>query len=204
MSSATELPEQLPGFDAQAGVARLGGNTQLYQELLLSFFREKHDVIARLSQLLEDGEQASARELVHSVKGVAGNLSADQLFMAAKHLENSLKAEQPVNLHDLKEDFVKQFRQIMETLCSFEQSVAGQLVQQGESPQLDHAGIQAGLAELAGQLEDFSMDAADCFVRLRPSLPAGDELEQLAGAINDLDFDAALELLKTLSNKLDK
>ncbi len=204
MSSGTELPEQLPGLDIQAGVARLGGNAQLYRELLQSFYREKAEVPVRLSQLLEAGKQESARELVHSVKGVAGNLSADQLFIAAKQLENSLKAEQPANLTDLKEDFEKQFEKIMDTLRTFEQSVAGQMAAQGESPQLDSANLQAGLDELAAQLEDFSMDAGDCFTRLRPSLPAGDELEELAGAINDLDFDAALELLKALSNKLDK
>jgi len=204
MPSGAELPEQLPGFDIKAGVARLGGNAQLYRELLQSFYREKSDVLVRLNQMLEDGEQESARELIHSIKGVAGNLSADLLFTAAKQLENSLKAAQPVNLHDLKEDFEKQFEQIMETLRSFEQSVAGQMAAQGESPQLESADLQAGLDELAAQLEDFSMDAGDCFSRLRPSLPAGDELEALAGAINDLDFDTALELLKTLSNELDK
>lgn len=204
MSSGTELPDQLPGFDIQAGVARLGGNTQLYRELLQSFYREKREVLARLSQLLETGEQESARELVHSVKGVAGNLSADDLFMAAKQLENSLKAEQPANLIDLKEDFEKRFGQVMETLQLFEQSVAAQLATQGALPQLDRAELQAGLDELAAQLEDFSMDAGDCFTRLQPSLPASDELDKLAGAISDLDFDTALDQLNTISVKLDK
>jgi len=204
MSSDAVLPEQLPGFDIQAGVARLGGNAQLYRELLQSFYREKAEVLVRLSQLLEAGEQESARELVHSVKGVAGNLSADQLFIAAKQLENSLKAEQPVNLHDLKEDFEKKFEHIMATLRAFEQSTAVQAAAPGASQQLDMDDLQAGLDQLAAQLEDFSMDAGDCFTRLRPSLPAGDQLEELAGAISDLDFDTALALLKTISDKLDQ
>jgi len=204
MSSGTALPEQLPGFDIQAGVARLGGNAQLYRELLQSFYREKAEVPVRLSQLLEAGEQESARELVHSVKGVAGNLSADQLFIAAKQLENSLKAEQPANLTDLKEDFEKKFAQVMETLQLFEQSVADLQATQGTSPKLDRADLQAGLDELAAQLEDFSMDAGDCFTRLLPSLPASDELDKLAGAISDLDFDTAMDLLNTISAKLDK
>jgi len=203
MTSAMELPEHLPGFDIQAGVARVAGNAQLYRELLQSFYRDKREVVARLNVLLEAGEQESARELVHSVKGVAGNLSATDLYIAAKELENSLKQAQPFNLVKLKEDFENQFNQVMETLHAYDQSIDMRQPAQ-KAMVLGTAELRAGLDELAGQLEDFSMDAGDCFTRLRPSLPAGDGLEELAEAISDLDFDTALDLLKTISATLDK
>jgi len=202
MTSAMELPEHLPGFDIQAGVTRVAGNIQLYSELLLSFYRDKRELLSRLNDLLVAGEQESARELVHSVKGVAGNLSATDLFVAAKELENSLKQPQPVNLTLLKDEFEKQFSHVMDSLHSYEQATAlQQPAQQGGK--LDTAELRKGLMELADMLEDFSMDAGDCFERLRSSLTGSEELDKLSSAINDLDFDSAAELLKNISAPLD-
>ena len=204
MTSAMDLPEHLPGFDIQAGVARVGGNAQLYRDLLQSFYREKRELVDRLNQLLEAGEQESAQELVHSVKGVAGNLSATDLFTAAKELENSLKQPQPDNLAQLKGNFESRFNQVMETLHNYDQSIVMQQESAQEAIVLNTSELQAGLQELADMLDDFSMDAGDCFARLRSALDSSDEVEQLSGAINDLDFDSASELLKKISGNPDR
>lgn len=200
MTSDSELPAHLPGFDIQAGVARVGGNTKLYGELLQSFYRDKHEVLSQLNHLLDANEQASARELVHSVKGVAGNLSATELFVAAKDLENALKSEQPANLLQLKDNFDKQFTQVMASLLVLDQSLAAQQQPDQTATDLTMAELQVELQELKDLLEDFSMDAEERFLQLRPALEGGDQVDELASAIGDLDFDNALALLKKITS----
>ena len=200
MTSETELPAHLPGFDLQAGLARVSGNKKLYCELLQSFYRDKREVLSELKHLLEAGEQASARELVHSVKGVAGNLSATELFVAAKELENALKSEQPVKLSQLKDNFDKQFARVMASLLELDQSLEVQSLPNQAAADLTMAELQVGLQELMGLLEDFSMDAEQRFMQLRPALESGDQVDELASAISDLDFDRALALMKKITS----
>ena len=50
-------------------------------------------VARQLKTALEAGDIDGARALSHTIKGVAGNISADKLFVAAAKLDRSLKTK---------------------------------------------------------------------------------------------------------------
>ena len=85
------VPENLPGIDLQTGVERMGGNWELYRQLLLNY-PEKYAISVRdIQQAVEDGDIETAIRLAHTLKGVAANLRFDEVYGVARELELALK-----------------------------------------------------------------------------------------------------------------
>jgi two-component system sensor histidine kinase/response regulator len=86
-----ELPESLSGFDLADGLKRLQGNKRLYRKLLLSFASDYNAVANEIRQALDTEDFDQAHSLVHNLKGLAGNLAATELQVAAVNLEKLVK-----------------------------------------------------------------------------------------------------------------
>jgi CheY-like chemotaxis protein len=89
-----ELPEFLTGFDLAAGLKRLRGNKRLYRKLLLDFGENYGGVAAEINEALAAGDFRQAHSLVHNIKGLAGNLEATDLQVAAVEMEKLVKGDQ--------------------------------------------------------------------------------------------------------------
>jgi two-component system sensor histidine kinase/response regulator len=85
------LPESLPGFDLAAGLSRLMGNKRLYRKLLFDFGANYGAVAGEIRQALAAGNFDQAHRLVHTLKGLAGNLAATDLQAAAVEMEKLVK-----------------------------------------------------------------------------------------------------------------
>ena len=86
-----QFPETLPGFELGEGLGRLQGNRKLYRKLLISFADDYAASVAEIRQALDAADFGRAHSLVHSLKGVAGNLAAVKLQAAAVALEKFVK-----------------------------------------------------------------------------------------------------------------
>jgi signal transduction histidine kinase/CheY-like chemotaxis protein/HPt (histidine-containing phosphotransfer) domain-containing protein len=82
------LPENLKGFNIAAGLKRVGQNEAFYINLLFDFTREFGNSAHDLQKLLNAYDYDQAKMLIHSIKGVAANLSAPDLERNAQQLEN--------------------------------------------------------------------------------------------------------------------
>ncbi|MDQ5988053.1 MAG: Sensor histidine kinase RcsC [Syntrophus sp. SKADARSKE-3] len=90
-------PEILPiqpmsELDMAEGLARLNGNRELYLRLLSDFIAGNRDMPARVQQELRANRLHKAVELVHAIRGVAGNLGGKKLEAAAGELEKVCRA----------------------------------------------------------------------------------------------------------------
>ncbi|MGB9437737.1 MAG: transporter substrate-binding domain-containing protein, partial [Desulfobacterales bacterium] len=90
-----EFPAALPGFDLDEGLKRLQGNHKLYKKLLLNFAGSYADATEDIRQALDSADYKNAHQLVHSLKGVAGNLAAGRLQKATVGLEKLVKNADP-------------------------------------------------------------------------------------------------------------
>jgi signal transduction histidine kinase/CheY-like chemotaxis protein len=86
-----DLPRSLPGFDLAAGLKRLQGNRELYRKLLLNFANSYRDASESIQNALIANDIDQVHSLVHNIKGLAGNLSANRLLTAATHMDGSVK-----------------------------------------------------------------------------------------------------------------
>ena len=85
----------ITGFDTETALIRIGGNSDLYIKLLGDFHREYSDAVNEYQKLIKKDDLEPARRLIHTIKGVSGNLGAVPLQKASAELEAALKSTNP-------------------------------------------------------------------------------------------------------------
>jgi PAS domain S-box-containing protein len=83
------------GLDLDGGLRRTAGNVGLYNRLLSSLANTQADAAERVAAALRERDEPAARQITHTVMGVAANLGATALAEAASRLDNTLQAGQP-------------------------------------------------------------------------------------------------------------
>ncbi len=89
-SGSIALPERLPGIELSVALKRPAGNTELLIRLLKDFPHDYRNMVDQLRSALAGSDTAGAKRLVHTLKGVAGNVSATGVALAAHDLEIAL------------------------------------------------------------------------------------------------------------------
>ncbi|PWF48654.1 response regulator [Massilia glaciei] len=102
-------PVSLPGVDIDAALVRLGGNAALLTRLLGMFVEDFADSPLRIGQAITGADFGGAAQLVHKVRGAAGNLSANELHEAAGELEHLLTTGEHAQLETSLATFVALF-----------------------------------------------------------------------------------------------
>lgn len=82
-----DFPISLPGIDIDSCLKRIGGNHILFAKLLIEFTKNYATAADDIKNAIERGDFESARQLVHTIKGIAGNFSAKDLYAASLNLE---------------------------------------------------------------------------------------------------------------------
>ena len=92
-NSLYEVPSvfnQLSRINAEKAISRLRGNTELFKNLLISFVNECDDNYAKLISHISEGANKDAQLIAHSMRGLSGNISAENLQHLFQEIENSL------------------------------------------------------------------------------------------------------------------
>ena len=115
-SQSAPEPEagQVPVFDRNALLSRLGGNESLVEKFVAMFFASADEHLALLRQAAETGDTEQIRAKAHAIKGSAANVGAMSLSEAASALGKAIReeqfTEQPLLLARLEEQYAL-FRQ---------------------------------------------------------------------------------------------
>jgi len=83
-------------LDLVRGLHRLDGDAALQQRLLVSFLERHVHFTDELGTLLAAQRTEEAMDLVHSLKGIAGNLGAMALAQACARLIDEMRAHEPL------------------------------------------------------------------------------------------------------------
>jgi CheY-like chemotaxis protein/HPt (histidine-containing phosphotransfer) domain-containing protein len=84
-----------PALDVALALRRLAGDRELYLMLLKEFVRSYPQEMAMLRQALQEQDTPTARRMAHTLKGVAGNISAIELARHAAALEAAIEEAVP-------------------------------------------------------------------------------------------------------------
>ncbi len=204
------LFRNLPGIDAESSLDRLGGNQSLLKKLILNF-REKYAAsLTDLQTLLDNDDIESALDLVHAIKGIAGNLSFTGLFSAANKLEKSLAK----NGKKVSKNKITTFeRAIKEVFMSAEVLNIRCKDQQSSKPSISEtdfvlsvSDITPAVQELAESLAKNNLKAQEYLDQLEQTFidsPYEPVLKSISDLVDNLDFSTALSEVKQLAEKLD-
>ena len=195
------FPANLPGIDRERGMA-IVESAPLLRKLLVSFRRENLGVAKELRGALAAGDLELARRIVHTVKGVSGNLGATGLSGAALALESAMHdgGEAP---GPALEAFEARLDEALESIRILEETPAAS----AEAPRVQAGPVDrellAGLVRrLSVLLEAHNLNALGVWEELKPML-AGEAAERLDETLQGLDFGDASGHLEVIMQELE-
>jgi two-component system, sensor histidine kinase and response regulator len=201
-----DIPDALPGIDVADGVARIGGNAKLYKQLLMTFLRTRGEVGGEIRSALDAGDRETAERLSHSIKGVAGNVSATALHEAARDLEAAIKEGQTGGLDDLYRGFAEALEVVLGSIRQLADSVAPAHDDGPDDGEMNVGELTGLLAELAGLLGKNDLRADEFIDPIREHLGRSrcrEDMERLETCIDDFDFKGAMAALESISRAFD-
>ncbi|MBF0181406.1 MAG: response regulator [Magnetococcales bacterium] len=215
---AQGLPPILPGLDVSSALERINNNHNLLHRLLLEFHQAYAHADAMLQRLLhgkrkDDVDQAVI--LAHSIKGIAGNISAWQLHAAAAALETAIRREERAAWSSLLEEFANCLSEVNASIAglpALEEPAPSRLDVTSGGDRPDGAVVLPLLRKFAEQLRANQFEAVDMLDEIRPLLAGAEqatltELQRLEAHLECLDFQEGLKtfdcLLDTLNLSID-
>jgi|GEM_PF-534139 len=191
------IPE-LSGIDTVQGLRTTQGNRELYRRLLIKFKQSQTDFVKQFNSASNTDEAAL---LAHTLKGVAANIGAGEIQGLAQELEQLCKSNKAIPkavIQQLDQAIIE----VMDGLTVLEKKEQATSIEQ---PRIDYASIQSLMIQLQDLLTDddtAALDIANQVDKKLPASPAKNTLQQLITAVDDYDFEEALEQHKRLKEQL--
>ncbi|SLM29089.1 putative Histidine kinase [Desulfamplus magnetovallimortis] len=105
-----------PLINTATGLSRVNNNHDLYSRLLMKFHDDHLDIMKRINDAVNSGDQELAVRLVHTVKGVSGTIGAVSLQEKGALLEHALKSDFNSDNSKLVNEFGDAMQEILKLL----------------------------------------------------------------------------------------
>ena len=207
IDTAKPLTEQIviPDLDSinvNEGLSRVNKNGKLYQNLLFKFYNNNINLIDQIKKAYETGNEETALRLVHTVKGVSGNIGANELHIITKELERKLKEKDYTDLDELIDDYAQSLNPVLHSIAeyrNFQSSVKQHVHEDDNGTELNKELFTKLCDRLAALLEDNDTEAIAIVEEvLKLSGLLGDNrklFDEIENLVKNYDFDGALDLL---------
>lgn len=171
-------------FDSKFATNQFSGNQSLLVKILGKFINQYQDFDALITEYLQQQNFEAAKQQVHTIKGVSGNLGMKALHNACNQLE--MKLNNQVTDYTLKE-FLQVFKQTLTLVQNYstENAVEEMSTVGPEKTQL-----------IAALKRNEFISESKMYNYTRTLNLSSDKLNQLKQAIQDLDYPIAIELLE--------
>ncbi|CAG0995333.1 osomolarity two-component system, sensor histidine kinase NIK1 [Methylophilaceae bacterium] len=194
----------IDGLDVAQALQRVAGNRKLYRQLLQQFATVYESHTDEIRKALLNGQRLDAQRIAHSIKGLAGNIGATELATRAGDLERIIsEGGEAADTLDL-------FANAM-THCIANIRVWVEKVQKNEPPKklltqrADIGKVKNYLLALRGRMANHDARAVEFWEQHAQefrSCIADTDLVPLESAIQQFDFEAALQQLEVVLDSL--
>ncbi|MDJ1173642.1 PAS domain S-box protein [Roseofilum capinflatum] len=194
------ITPSLPGINVDAGLDRIGGNWESYEGLLKVFYQQCQDFDLHFQAAIDSQNWLQALEQVHSLKGAAGNIGAEQVYQWARTLEQMLGLE-TLNIEQLQLGKVK----LLEALEEVLEGIQGLPETQEEQKQWNRERIAGLIGEILELLETDLIEAialVDDLKHEAANTPLEPKISQLEDQLEDFEMDEAYRLFEDLRRML--
>lgn len=193
------LPAELPGLDLVGTMAKVNLNPHAYRRLLVDFHNRYLQAGERIAQSLGEGDRNAAQEIAHALKGAAGNLGAQALFLASQRLEAALGHEDRGGDGDAFQTFEAALGVVMGGLAGLEK-LEEEVEASGEIDPLRRGAL---LRELVGLVKEGNLASEKLLPELRSHLE-GSSLALFAVLKEQIDGFQFFEAEATLTRLMDE
>ncbi len=197
-----ELPN-IDGLDLKTALQRVGGNATLLKKLITRFNETQSDVIERINAATANGDFETATREAHTVKGLAGNIGADEVFNAAATVEGLLKNAEinglPEPLSALELTLKGLLEKISRAIPAYGEQSQAAAPPAAAASDVDIAALTEEIRKFAALLAEDDSSAADFSDGVADNLSTlghGAVARQIKALISRFEFEEALEKLK--------
>ncbi len=200
-------PDSLPGLDIRTGMERLGNSWSLYSDILKDFYISQKEFVMEFRDLVENKEFETAKAKAHGLKGAASNISATDLEIGARVLEDICEKKNNNRILNLLKPVEDALVQLEKNITVIEQykTNAVEPVKTDDS-QYDTSSIAELLEKLNKSLSDFDPVESEYYfkeIKTKFSFEALQaEFEDLEQRISSYNYDEAREILKQIIGEL--
>ena len=199
-----DAPFSIEGVDVVNGLKRVAGKQDLYFKLLKTFVDNYTGVTAKAQKLVMEKNVPELAALMHTIAGVAGNIGIKELYELAHPVSSELKnvsqeANPTLNSTHLQKT-IAVFTKLEKQLPIIEKFVKANAKIAAATSEVSDDELNERLAALAKAIENNDMQAGDLcedmIVKFTLSEEMKSKLTGIQKALNEFEFDAALDILK--------
>lgn len=162
--------QKLTSFDVEQALFRLGGDYDLYLQILRSFKETFRSFPDTLQEIVETGENRRIQQELHTLKGVAANIEAEEISKQVKFLEGQLiKGKGTLAVKDVEQlkSAIKRSLQEIDSLDEAKEKHA-EKKHTGEEPSKQE--LIAKLHELEKLFSNYDAGVRDILGQIKPGL----------------------------------
>ncbi len=182
--NAHDFPKAIPGLDLERGLKAVNSNSSLYKKLLMDFYHGHTDTGHAVSRAVQQNNTDKASLLIHTIKGISGNLAARNLYHATCDLESAIKNKEP-DISTLLGNFTSSHEELFQSLEQF-------CASDKENPPTRHTASPDQTRPILEKL--------DKLIQLHDT----DIEEYLDSILHELDTPKTHELLKTFTRQVNQ
>ncbi|MEH6589127.1 MAG: ATP-binding protein [Halioglobus sp.] len=189
----------IEGIDREESLVRLANNKALYLKMLQRFYRSYRDFDQQLENTVKASGQEKLGYLIHTLKGVAGNIGATEVERTASEIEKIMASGEP------DPDSLTGLSRAMDSLISQLARLDDDSTFSGEESGFDQEVAKNILANLSAMIAEYDTATTAFLQRSEAALStpalAGD-LDKLQRAIEEYNYDAASTICTAMQTKL--
>lgn len=191
-SQEPDIPD-IPGLNIKSALVRLNNKKKLYLSILEKFYTNNQNFISELKATLDKEDHETAQRLIHTLKGVTGNIGADSLHEFTKIVEHSIieKDSEKTNVEITKLE--------VELVALFDNIVSNtEFGKTDETVAIDHKAIQKLLPELIENIKNKSPKSKKTIEALENAGYKNEVFDEIKSAVGKYNFKKAIELINEL------
>ncbi|MDR9405121.1 MAG: Hpt domain-containing protein, partial [Halothece sp. Uz-M2-17] len=202
--------DQLPGLNVEMGLSRIGGDWSAYQNLLKRFQKNYQDFVTQLQTLFDEQKQVQAQRFIHTLKGAAGNIGADQLYQISAHLEQTLRDQKNLTFSELRQDWLslqQELQQVQESITDLLTDETSLKHNKISSQISDFSEVLAIVSNITELLETNLADAIDYLEALKQRTQGTSwhrAVQEIDQNLADFDTDRAQQLLVQMARNIER
>lgn len=194
--SFDNLPHTMATLNVNTALNRLSGNRKLLEKLVHQFVEDYRNVTDIIQEKFSKQDYQEVHKIVHTLKGVAGNISATEVANAAERLETALLKETNEQYDDLLAKLKACLNSLFDELSNLHLTV-----DKGETSPPPHSTtrrtIETDEKKLASLLNNFDI------MLKKNSISARKQLEFVKEHINGVEYQQDLSQIENCVARLD-
>lgn len=195
-----EMTYGISALQTKQPLLNLHGDWNKYLDLLSTFKNQYGNASTTLTEWLMEGRREEALKLIHSIRGIVGNLGAMDLFIVAQKLEPEIQLERVDPNHPNVVAFKSEFHKLLEEI----DRLTNETINDARGEELtDHMTLAQLIEKLREKLQNGQADTERLIPQVESHFTDEKILQmknQMIAYIRNYDYEDALILLEKVAS----